>query len=324
MAILHEQTAPAAQAAAAGPAPARTAAGYLRPPPGYAGALPAATPRVSVVIPARDEARNLPAVLGELPAGLHEVILVDGGSTDGTVETARRLRPDVTVVQQTRRGKGNALVCGIAACTGDIAVTLDADYSADPAEIAAFVAALVDGADLVKGSRFLPGGGSTDLTALRRTGNRALLFLANLLYHSTFSDLCYGYNAFWLGCVDELALPSPDAPEDQFGDGFEIETVLATHAALARLEIAEVPSFERDRYFGTSNLHTFRDGWRVLHAILRERRRARRPRTDAAEPYLAMAGSYAEVPQAAEVGGLYPAMAAAGAGMALAEARKRP
>jgi glycosyltransferase involved in cell wall biosynthesis len=226
---------------------------------------------VSVVIPARDEARNLPLVLAELPTGLHEVILVDGGSVDGTVDAARRARSDLRVLTQTRRGKGNALVCGIAACTGDIAILLDADYSADPAEIAAFVAELVAGADLVKGSRFLPGGGSSDLTALRRTGNKVLLFLMNRLYRTSFSDLCYGYNALWTRCVRSLELPSTAAPATEFGDGFEFETVLAVHAATARLAISEVPSYERDRVFGASHLNTWRDGARVLRAILRER-----------------------------------------------------
>ncbi|WP_051452019.1 glycosyltransferase family 2 protein [Actinospica robiniae] len=234
-------------------------------------ALPTGSPRVSVVIPARDEARNLPLVLGELPVGLHEVILVDGGSQDGTVAAARRVRPDVRVVTQSRCGKGNALACGIAECTGDIAVLLDADYSADPAEIAAFVEKLEGGADVVKGSRFLREGGSSDLTVLRRAGNKTLLFLMNRLYRTSFSDLCYGYNAFWTRCSPALELPSAGPGEAEFGDGFEFETVFAAHAATARLEIGEVPSFERDRRFGVSHLHTWRDGWRCLHAILRER-----------------------------------------------------
>ena len=255
--------------------PPRTAAATSRtarrlPPIPATAALPR-SPRVSVVIPARDEALNLPLVLAELPAGLHEVVLVDGGSVDGTVAAARRARPDVRVVHQTRRGKGNALVCGIAACTGDIAILLDADYSADPDEIAVFVAKLREGADLVKGSRFLGQGGSSDLTALRRLGNKTLLFLMNRLYRTSFSDLCYGYNALWTRCFRDLELPSTGAAEAQFGDGFEFETVLAAHAATARLEIGEVPSFERDRQFGESHLNTWRDGLRVLRAILRER-----------------------------------------------------
>jgi glycosyltransferase involved in cell wall biosynthesis len=236
--------------------------------------LATAAPRVSVVIPAKNEARNLPGVLAELPAGLHEVILVDGGSVDGTVQTVLRIRPDVVVVHQTRRGKGNALACGFAACTGDIIVMLDADGSADPAEIPEFVAALVGGCDFAKGSRFLRGGGSTDLTPLRRLGNRVLAVTMNSLYRTSYSDLCYGYNAFWTRCLDRLDLPAVDGPAPVMGDGFEIETLLAAHAATAGLAITEVPSFERDRRFGESNLNTWRDGWRVLRTILREKQAA--------------------------------------------------
>ena len=243
-------------------------------------ALPADGPRVSVVIPAKNEARCLPSVLAELPAGLHEVVLVDGGSTDGTARTALSLRPGLRVIRQTRRGKGNALVCGIAACTGDVIVLLDADGSADPGEIADFVAALAAGADVAKGSRFLPGGGSADLTVLRRWGNAVLCAVMNRLFRTSFSDLCYGYNAFWRHCVENLALPETAGSAPVFGDGFEIETVLAAQVATARLRVTEVPSYERARLFGTSNLNTWRDGWRVLRAILRERRAAgsgRRP-----------------------------------------------
>ena len=243
--------------------------------------LPAGSPRVSVVIPAKNEARNLPGLLAELPDGLHEVVLVDGASVDGTVQAALRARPDTVVVQQTRTGKGNALACGFAACTGDVIVMLDADGSADPAEIPRFVAALVGGADFAKGSRFLPGGGSCDLTRLRRLGNSALAFLMNRMYRTSYTDLCYGYNAFWRSRVESFALPAAAGTKAAHGDGFEIETLLATRVANARLAVAEVASYERERRFGESHLNTWRDGWRVLRTIVREWRAAvRRPAAD--------------------------------------------
>ena len=141
-------------------------------------------PRVSVVMPTLNEALNLPYVLNRLPRGLHEVIVVDGHSADDTVEVARQLRPDVKVVTQTRTGKGNALACGFAAVTGDIIAMVDADGSADPAEIPRFVAALLNGADFAKGSRFAHGGGSADITRLRAYGNSALGALVNFRYHT--------------------------------------------------------------------------------------------------------------------------------------------
>ncbi|MGI5268410.1 glycosyltransferase family 2 protein [Nonomuraea sp. CA-218870] len=229
---------------------------------------------VSVIVPALNEADNLPHVFATLPVWIDEVILVDGDSADDTVAVARRLRPDLRVVTQTRRGKGNALIEGAAAAKGDIIVMMDADGSTDGREIHSFVIALTGGADFAKGSRYAPGGGSDDLSPLRSLGNRALTILTNLLYGTRYTDLCYGYNAFWARHLDALALDC---------DGFEIETLMNIRAARAGLTVREVPSHERCRIHGESNLHALRDGWRVLKTILRERFRASAvPRTQVA------------------------------------------
>jgi glycosyltransferase involved in cell wall biosynthesis len=210
---------------------------------------------------------------------VNEVILVDGGSVDGSVEVAERCYPSVKVVQQTRTGKGNALACGFEASTSDILVTLDGDGSADPAEIPRFVAALCAGADFAKGSRFMSGGGSDDITRLRRLGNDGLTTLTNRLYGQRFTDLCYGYNAFWRGVLPALRLPSVDAyhrpGEVLEGDGFEIETLMTLRVAGAGLRIVEVPSTEAHRLHGVSNLNAYRDGRRVLRTILTEYRALR-------------------------------------------------
>jgi len=224
----------------------------------------AISPTVSVVIPAMNEAENLPHVFATIPHWVHEVILVDGHSTDDTVAVARRLRPGIRIVQQPGKGKGNALAAGFAACTGDIIVMIDADGSTDGREIIQFVGALVSGADFVKGSRYAAGGGSEDLTFTRRLGNTILRGLVNRLYGTQYTDLCYGYNAFWARHLDVLNIDC---------DGFEVETVMNIRAAKAGLKVQEVPSRERSRIHGESNLRAIRDGWRVLKTILREYRR---------------------------------------------------
>jgi glycosyltransferase involved in cell wall biosynthesis len=252
-------------------------------------------PRVSVVIPALNEAENLPWVLQRLPPLVDEVILVDGGSSDGTADIARSILPGVRIIDQYAPGKGAALAAGLCAARGDIAVMIDADCSMDPREIPAFVGALVAGADLVKGSRYVAGAGSRDLTPLRNLGNRGLSRVANLLFGGHWSELCYGYAAMWVDILDPLGIAevafgdgsdiSPAAEEvggdtsppkcrpRAYGHGFEIEALLFCRAARNRLRVVEVASYELERQFGESNLLTFRDGLRVLGAVLKERRR---------------------------------------------------
>lgn len=239
-----------------------------------------ARPTVSVVLPVRNEARNLTYVAQRMPP-VDEIVVIDGGSVDGTADVARRLWPNATVIEQTRAGKGNALACGFLAATSDIVVMIDGDGSTDPAEIPLFVEALTAGADLAKGSRFSSGGGSNDITHFRRMGNKALNRLVNLLFRTEFSDLCYGYNAFWrrnLGCLE---LPPTDTAEPQWGDGFEIETVINVRAARSGWLIHEVGSFEGKRIYGRSNLNAVTDGLRVLRTISRERRERRNARAAA-------------------------------------------
>ena len=243
-----------------------------------------AEPTVTIVLPAKNEAANLREVLPRLPA-VHEVILVDGHSVDGSIEAAREIMPTIRVVAQTRKGKGNALAAGFLAATGDIIVMFDADGSADPSEIPAFVRALVEGADFAKGSRFAPGGGSEDITGLRSLGNAGLNLIANLAFRTRFSDLCYGYNAFWRDLVPVLDLPGLHLPAPEsgmlWGDGFEIETVINCRMAASKVMITEVASIELSRIHGESNLRTFSDGFRVLRTIVAEHRRARRTRKSA-------------------------------------------
>lgn len=235
-------------------------------------------PRISVVIPTLNEARNIPHVFSLLPDNLYEVILVDGHSVDDTVAVARKLRPDVRVVMQTRSGKGNALACGFAAAGGDIIAMVDADGSADLAELPNFVQALLDGADFAKGSRFTPGGGSADITRLRSVGNRLLSGLVNILYNTTYTDLCYGYNVFRRSIIPalDLDISSPPSKGPLWGDGFEIETLINIRVARIGLALTEVPSFEHARIHGVSNLSAVRDGLRVLRTILREYRLSHR------------------------------------------------
>jgi glycosyltransferase involved in cell wall biosynthesis len=224
-------------------------------------------PRVSVVIPALNEAKNLPHVAARMPSDIDEIVFVDGNSVDDTVAVARQLWPRAIHITQSRRGKGNALACGFKAATGDIIVMIDADGSTDPLEISRYVTALVSGADFAKGSRFIQGGGSADITKFRRVGNWGLNTLVNILFRTRYTDLCYGYNAFWRHCLDVIRLPDVGHDGHQWGDGFEIETMINVRVAASSLKIAEVFSYEESRIHGVSNLNAVRDGIRVLRTI---------------------------------------------------------
>ena len=231
-------------------------------------------PTVSVVVPTLNEAENIPHVFARLPDDLFEVILVDGRSEDDTVAVSRAIRPDIRVVMEPQLGKGAALAAGFAAARGEIIVMIDADGSTDPAEIPAFVEALLQGADFAKGSRFLTGAqaGSSDITFTRRLGNRALNGVVNVLFGTSYTDLCYGYNAFWRDCLPVLNVNC---------DGFEVETQMNIRVARAGLCVTEVPSFEHSRLHGESKLRAVRDGRRVVGTIVRERMQRYEPVSDA-------------------------------------------
>ncbi len=246
-------------------------------------------PTISVVVPALNEAENLPYVLPLIPFWIDEVILVDGHSTDGTVDVARTLLPAIRVVRQNGRGKGAALRSGFDTATGDIIVMLDADGSTDPREISTYVSALLNGADYAKGSRFAQGGGTADMPLYRQMGNWCFVMIVRLLFGGAYTDLCYGYNAFWADVLPALRLDS---------DGFEIETLMNVRALQAKLKVVEVASFEDKRRYGSGRLRAVPDGWRVIRTIFREWLR-RQPRSTRAvparsEPFLANVNSYDE------------------------------
>ncbi len=218
---------------------------------------------VSVVIPTLNEAKNLPHVLPDIPDWVFEIIIVDGGSSDGTIEAAKELRDDLVIIEHLAPGKGAALRRGFSVARGEIIVMLDADGSMNPGEIPAFVGVLMGGADFAKGSRFCHGGGTEDMEWYRKLGNWALTKTVRAGFGGRYSDLCYGYNAFWANSIERLELDA---------DGFEIETMMNIRALTSGMAVTEVPSFESQRIYGSSHLNTVTDGWRVLKTILSERR----------------------------------------------------
>lgn len=218
---------------------------------------------VSLVIPTLNEARNLPNILSSIPRVVDEVIVVDGHSQDDTVEIAKKILPTAKVIFQRNSGKGDALRCAFDQVQGEIVVQIDADGSMDPLEIEKFVKVVSEGYDVVKGSRYLPGGGSLDLSTKRSFGNRMFVKLVNFLFSTSYTDLCYGYMAFTKEALDRLKCTLGC-------HGFQIETEICIKAEKIGLRVTEVPSFEGKRAHGSSRLRLVRDGFRILHMILFE------------------------------------------------------
>lgn len=219
--------------------------------------------RLSVVIPTLNEALNLPYVLPklpELPAGT-ELLLVDGGSTDDTVAVARWLRPEIRVVAQTGRGKSDAIRCGVAAAQGDHVLIMDADGSQNPSDISRYVEVALRGYDLVKGSRYLPGGGSDDESRLRRLLVWVTDTAANLLWGTHFTDIVYGMFLIHRQGFLDLALTS---------SGFALETQLMARANRNGYGIIEIPVVESARRHGSSHLSVVRDGWYIGSTVFIE------------------------------------------------------
>lgn len=236
---------------------------------------------VSIIAPFRNEEKSLPWFIEQIPDWVDEVIFVNGRSHDDSIGVISSLIPRAKVIDQPGVGKGIALAAGMITATSDIVIAIDTDGSMDPALCSHYILPLLEGADLAKGSRYLPGGGSEDLTSLRNAGNRLLTGSANFLYRQRWSELCYGYFSLWsrhlslLG-IDDLVshAEASTVPKLFYGSGFEIETLLFCRAVRRALSVAEVPSFEHRRAHGQSNLRTFRDGARVVWGLLRERGRS--------------------------------------------------
>jgi len=219
-------------------------------------------PKITVLVCALDEEKSLPYVLPKIPSWVDEILLVDGHSTDRTVEVAKRLRPDIRVLYQPRVGKGDALRFGIKQATGDIIVTLDADGATDPCEMYKFVEALFRGYDFAKGSRFrvvLP----TNKPTHRIFGNLLITAVFNALFSAKFTDLCSGYNAFWKKSIERVSLQSEDY--------FEDEPLLIARAKKSGLKIVEVGHWDRGRISSESKAPSWRQGFKAIRTITRER-----------------------------------------------------
>jgi len=225
---------------------------------------------VSIVVPAYNEERTIGEVLRRVSGlGLaSEIIVVDDGSVDGTVQLVRSLEGKlnglVVLPQDANRGKGAAVRAGIQASTGDIVVIQDADLEYDPADIPTLLRPLQEGvADVVYGTRLRGGEPQRAHLFWHYLGNRALSLMTNVLYNTTLSDMEVGYKAFRGDLIRSLKLVSNDFR-------FEPE-VTAKVLRTPGVRLYEVPISYYGRTYDEGKKITWRDGFKAVAALLRFR-----------------------------------------------------
>jgi glycosyltransferase involved in cell wall biosynthesis len=218
-------------------------------------------PKITALICTLNEEPNLPHVLPRIPAWVSEVLVIDGHSTDKTVEVARKIRPDIRILGQPGQGKGDALRYGIEHASGDIIVTLDADGSTDPEDLPRFIAPLLAGYDFAKGSR-LNSDRRSKMRWHRRLGNKVLVITFNILFGARYTDICSGYNAFWKSAFQRIK-PSCN--------GFEMEQQILAKAKKAKLKIVEVGHYDNGRLGNASKVSVMKQGFFDLWVLFKER-----------------------------------------------------
>ncbi len=217
---------------------------------------------VTVLICTLNEEDNLPSKLQKIPVWVDEVLIVDGHSTDKTVEVAKEICPEIKVVYQPGKGKGNALKIGIENATGDIIVTLDADNATDPAEMPKFIDKLLLGYDYIKGTRFVSGR-AYNKPFHRVLGNWIITMTFDVLFFRLYTDMCSGYNAYWRKNVQEIQIFSTD--------GYENEPLINARIAKSRLNVIEVGHSDHGRSKGDVKESSWRQGVKAIKSITRER-----------------------------------------------------
>ena len=226
--------------------------------------------RVTVIVPAYNEARTIEQVLRRLTELDFdaEILVVDDGSIDETVEIVGGLEAEIPglrlIVHERNQGKGAAVRTGINASTGDFVMIQDADLEYDPADIPKLLGPLFDGvADVVYGTRFR--GGETQRAHLfwHYAGNRFLSLLTNILYNTTISDMEVGYKAFNGDLIRSIKLVSND-----FAFEPEVTAKVLRHK---NIRLFEVAISYYGRTYEEGKKITWRDGFSAVAALIRFR-----------------------------------------------------
>lgn len=238
------------------------------------------SPSVSVIIPVRSEAGNLPVLLERMPrmGSRTELIFVEGQSTDDSAVVLSQLIAshrewDCQLLTQSGSGKGDAVRMGFAHANGDILMILDADLSVAPEDLPRFYHALASGeGELINGVRQMQSGHERAMPYINRIGNQVFTLVFSWLLKQKLGDTLCGTKVLWRSHYqamrEELA---PYGMKDPFGD-FD----LLLGAACLGLSIADVLVPYHQRSYGVSKIHPWKDGWRLLKCLVQAARRMRK------------------------------------------------
>lgn len=214
----------------------------------------------TLILPTLNELEALRVVLPEIRgSGVDELIFVDGGSTDGTIELLRQ--NDCRVHHQVRRGYGNAMQEGVELASGEIIIEFPADGSSLPSKIPEILQRMHEGWDLVIASRYLGSATSSDDDRMTALGNWMFTRLVNFLFRTRYTDVLVGYRAYRKSRMMELNM-------DATGLSWPCQSSI--RFATAGLRVTEIPADEPARIGGQRKMSPLGTGWEVLRLIFRE------------------------------------------------------
>ena len=216
--------------------------------------------KVTLLAPTLNEIEAVQVVLPKIKKEwLDEIIVIDGGSTDGTVEYCER--NGYYVHKQRGRGYGRGMKDGSEVAKGDIIIEFPPDGNSPPEKINDIINKIKEGYDFVIASRYKSGAQSYDDDFLTSKGNWLFTFLVNLFFRSHYTDVLIGFRAYRKDAFNKL---------DMDAVGLDWSIQMPIQFAKKRLKIAEIPVDEPKRIGGQRKMSPFRTGWKILVVLMKE------------------------------------------------------
>ncbi len=217
-------------------------------------------PRTTLLLPTLNEIEAIQVIVPQIrKEWVDETIVIDGGSTDGTVEFMRG--HGFTVLSQTGRGFGRGMREGMHAASGDIVIEFTPDGNSIPADIPRIIDKMNEGYDLIIGSRYLGGAKSDDDDWLTAKGNWLFTTVVNVLFWTRYTDVLVGFRAYRRQPALRLHMDAP---------GLSWPCQSSMRFARAGLRVGEIPASEPARIGGERKMRPFKTGMEITKLILRD------------------------------------------------------